>query len=168
MENLVTKGFQPFHEFARTRNGHRVAYNCAFPEAVGGARVGLMFTTDSSMVRRQDGCSMQFIRHSVIMTTKSDMFCLIEKCVSIHDEHDKPMSGFVVMDVGLVPLCRDNLRDYLKLFPELFLKLLTNFRVVVEQAFEMRRQRQERTQFVLDELTRINNMIGLVRFVAPS
>ena len=60
METLVTKGFRPFHEFASARNGRMVAYNCTPPQQVADARIRLMFTTDGSMTRREDGCSMKF------------------------------------------------------------------------------------------------------------
>lgn len=162
MENLVTgSGFQPFHEFAARRKGNPVAYNCKFPDLVANVRIGLLFTADTPMILRSDGCSVQFIRHSAILTTKGDLFWLAEKCVTICDESRKPISGDLVTDVDLVPLDHPNLRHYFGLFPGLFLKLLVNFRAVPEHALEMREQRQKRTQLVFEKLDRMSRMIGI-------
>lgn len=166
MENLVTKGFEPFREFAAKRKGHTVGYVCKFPDLVADARVGLMFTEDEPMEPRGDGCSVQFIRHSIFLTTKGDLFSLAEKCVVVCDLSGKPMSVGAVIDAGADILDRQNLRLYLELHPESFLKLLNNFIGVAETAFLMRKQRQENTKTVLDELNRMSRMIvGGVKFV---
>ncbi|MDP2655142.1 MAG: hypothetical protein Q8P17_01090 [bacterium] len=162
MENLVTRsGFEPFDEFASARKGVRIAYNCAIPALMIGARIGLMFTTDTPITRREDGCSMEFLRCSAVLTTKCNLFWLAEKCVTILNESNKPVS-IVVMDVDLVSLDFQNLRHYFERFPELFLKLLVNFRAVAGHALEMREQRQIRARRVFEKLDRMTRLVSLL------
>jgi len=170
MEHLVTGHFRPVKEFASRDTSHCVAYACKFPVPFTEARIGRVFLIEVPPEARRRRDSEQFVRHRAVLTTNGDFFWWAEKCTCHYERNEKnpiPVTTRtdVVKDIDVVSLDRQNLRFYLESFPELFLKLLTNFKSVAETAFTVREQRQKHTKTVLDELTRVNRMISSVTLV---
>lgn len=162
MENLVTRHFRPSEEYTSWRSNNLVAYRCEVPTQLKGVRIGIMFSIETFLGTEHCQGVEKVLRHRVILTTKGDLFWWAEKCAC---EHERNGSTYLVEDVEVIQLDTLQLTHYLETVPELFLKLLTNFRSVAETAFNMRKQRQESTKDVLDELTRINNMVDMAKFV---
>ena len=121
------------------------------------ARVGLMFTADVAENAEH------WVRYSLLLTTKCELFWLSERCMTTFkgEARRAPKPPDIVIDIALAPLDRETLRPYLAMFPEMFLRVLGNFKKVATTALEMREKRQERTRRVVEKLSRMNDMIGI-------
>ena len=163
IEHLVTRGFQPFHEFALQRGDLSVCYtSCVFPHAVAGARVCPMFTTEYPVLASEHSGNApagHFIRASALLTSKGELFWLAEKC-RVHDWESSRL--LIVSDVDLVPLDCQNLRHYLELHPELLRRLLVSFGAVAAHAIKTREERLRRSREVFEQIDRMNKSITIL------